>query len=509
MRLLALSSLFSLLIMAGYSQSIKVGPMVEAEFVQFEPYIRGEDKQNIYVADFYYEDLIVESFDKATLRQNYRKTFELDIKETARYKLELESFLFLDGYFIYLISGNYYRDSYSELYVHRINASTGVKEPIDTILHQKGGEGDAGTGYYRIHTSKNKTRLIVHYISPNEELERYYEKLVLLDSEMNTIIEKEYVKSDKDELISFNKIIDDEGSIYYLEGNEFVFLDYYQDYEEWREPLPNDIFESNARPSRINGGFNNKGNLVVTAMYLTEDAENTDENKPYMERLQGDHQLEGIVYFEIDGFNKEIIKAKVSKFDQAFIDEFLTENMIKDEMEAEVNNLFNSFSFKFLDDATVLIGESVPNSAKPDERLFNDMVVFVFNEDGSLRWGHRIHKSQLWNNGNKTTSYFSFSDEGNIYVLFQDYDRNFEGNKREQYNLRLADKAKYVIPVLYRFDKVTGENDYEVRRNWNSGKELKLNPNFADQSEPGDPIYVFIKYREDYRLARINTKTDK
>jgi len=315
---------------------------------------------------------------------------------------------------------------------------------------------------------------------------------------MNVILEKDYVKESSDDLITSYKIIDDEGSMYYLEGRDLVFLDFYQDYEEWRETLPIDFLESNATISHLSASFNPKGNLILVGAYLTEDTEDTEENKEAKETREGDTQIEGVVYFEIDGFSKEIKTVEVSKFDQMFIDEFLDKYDVKYGEETEVNDIFNRFQYHFTDSSTVLIGED----AGPAN--YGDLAVYYFNSEGKLNWAHRIAKRQVRGEACSSYGYFSFLDNENLYVLIQDDEQNLEGNKRDVLDLRAFSNDRYGIPVLYKFNLVSGNKEYDVMRSWKStNKKLKIYPRYGEQEEIGDPAFIFLKDRSRYQLARI------
>ncbi len=496
------------------AQKLKSGPVYEAEWHSYYPNIRGQDENNVYLANKDSQDIIVEAFDKNTLKRVYSKRYE-DMVPFGKLKslINLEKILFIDGSILVFVSGGYFDGSYSELYVHRIEAVTGKKLSTDTLIHKKIEDLPVFStheklanrlGSYRIHSCKGNKRFVVNYATRNYELERYFDQIMVLNGEMEVLLNKEFVRKKASELVPANVDVDSEGSLYYLEDNNIVFLDFYQEYEEWREPLPSNIFESNAFPSRITATFNNEGNLIITAAYVTEDIKDTDENKPRPETREGDTQVEGIVYIEVDAFNKEIAKVQVNKFDKAFLDEFKTEDYIKYNEEAEFNNVFTWFQYRFTDSATILIGHEVPKIQGVPNFDYKSLVAFSFDREGRLNWAHHIPKWQVANEKNTIYGYMSFLGEEKLHIFFNDDEGNFEGDQRQVLDLRKLNHSKYAIPVLYSIDLKTGKMEYKVERAWGNDKDLKLDPYLSEYSEQGAPVFIFAKDRRDYRLSRID-----
>ncbi len=521
--------LFIFLILASsqnqiLAQKLVKGSVNKAREKTFKPNIMGEDDKNIYIADMRVDNfgspyLIIESFSKFTLERNYSKEFPIDLTGSMREMRRLESVTFLDGNIIYLVSSTRRtkkgddgeRDHISELQAFLIDGETGDILPVDTIIKTNfqdlpavGGASKfyGRIGRYDVTTSKNNKRMLVTYTSHNYELERTFQRIYVFDAKLNLIKEQELIKSEDeaDELIPKSVTVDDEGSIYYLEDGDLVLLDYFKDYEEWREPMPNDIFESNADASHISGTFDKDGDLVITASYYTTDVEDTEENKEKWETKEGDTQLEGVIFMKVNTLDKEIAQVEVSKFDQDFIDEFLNEDLIEDGLDAEVNDVFNRFRYDFTDEATYVVGEALEKGKKGTN--YNDMVVYSFDMEGKLRWAHRVPRIQEGNYELTTHGVMTFFDEQYIYLLFQDEKDNIdEMGKRDVMDPYPLDHDIHAVAVLYRFNKETGEFNYSVRPDWNSGKYFKINPNFSLTSKEG--IFVFMKDEKEYQLARI------
>lgn len=524
----SLLALFSFIILASVTltaQKLEKGPVNKQKEKTFKPNIMGEDESSIFIADIRldnlgYPILIVESFSKTTLERNYTEEFEIDVT-TASVAVgnKLESVTFLDGNIVYIISSTRRtkknedgeRENISQLIAFLIDGDTGESLPADTLIHTNFQGIPAISsmskymdriGKYEVTTSKNNKRMLVTYTSHNFKLERTFQEIYVFDNQLNLIKKQELIKAqdEADDLIPARVSVDDEGSIYYLEDGDLVLLDFYQDYEKWREPMPSDIFESNADASNITGNFDKNNDLIITASYYTTDVEDTDENKERNETKEGDTQLEGVIYIKVNTLDKEIAKVKVSKFEQEFIDEFLNEDLVDDGLEAEINDIFNRFRYDFTDDATYVVGEALEQGKKGMN--YNDMVVYSFDNDGVLRWAHRVPRLQEGNYELTTHGVMTFFDEEYIYLLFQDEKDNFdEKGKRDIMDPYPLDHDIHAVAVMYRFNKETGEFNYTVRPDWNTGKYFKINPNFSLTSEEG--IFVFMKDEKEYQLARI------
>ncbi len=502
-------------------QEVKVGKTHKSKFLHPSPNIVGQDEENFYTAYLTESPplkLGIESFNKNTLERNYKKIIDPKLEVNFSVMNTFEHFLFMDGYFIYFVQGVFFKASYTEIYAYKIDALTGEEMPPDTLLHQdvENLSTVMSTGKYlerigEVHfsSSKNNERLVIQYSSKDFEIDRYYEQLVVLDGELNEILKKTEIKSSKEELIPHRKVVDSEGSMYYIENGELVFLDFFQNYEEWREPLSSGFFESNAKPVGLSGSFGKTGNLVLSAFYLTEDLEDTDENKDASERREGDTQLEGIVYIEVDLFNKEVATARLNRFDQSFIDEFRTQDQLKYNIEAEVNDIFKSFKYHFTDSITLLIAEAGIRMSIPKGtwRTKEDLAIFAFDMKGRLIWSHRIPKRQEASDSrmNNIIGYFSFIEDRELHILFQDYDLNFEDGKRNINDLRLADKNKYMVPVLYSINLNNGKLNYELKKNWNSdSKTLVISPMNAIQDDVEENvIYSFRMNKRKYQPVKV------
>ena len=506
------------------AQVLVKGPVNRAKEKTFKPNIMGEDEKHIFVADmrvdnFGYPYLIIECFEKTSLERLYTKEFAIDLTGSMREMRRLESVTFLDGNIVYLVSSTRRtkkgddgeRDHISELQAFLIEGQTGEILPVDTIVKTNfqdlpavGGANkfQGRIGKYEVSTSKNNKRMLVTYTSHNYEIERTFQRIYVFDSKLNLVKEQELIKSadDAHELIPRSVTVDDEGSIYYLEGSDLVLLDFYKDYEEWREPMPQDIFESNADATHISGTFDENGDLIITASYVTTDIEDTDENKDKYETREGDTQLDGVIYMKINTLDKEIDIVEVSKFEEELTDEFLNEDLVDDELDAEINDVFNRFRYDFSGDHTYVVAEALAKGKKGTN--YNDMLVYSFNNEGKLEWVHRVPRMQEGNYELSTHGVMTFFDDKYIYLLFQDEKDNFdEQGKRDIMDPYPLDHDIHAVAVLYRFNKETGEFNYTYRPDWNSGKYFKINPNFSLTSEEG--IFVFMKDERDYQLARI------
>lgn len=502
------------------AQTLTNGPLTEIHDLEPKPSISGFDEENIFLTDMVAEDvfpsgfqyyLYAECLDKKTLEVKYQKEYEMNIDFSSKAAGSLETVLYQDGYLNYFVSVLYYKENRKELLVYRIDLKTGEELPPDTLLRIEYGETKtfvntskyhARVGFFNFHTSKDKKRLLIHNKSRNSELGKTYEKLYVFDSDLKLIKEKEFVSDKEEGLIPKGLIIDNEGSIYYMEEEEFVFLDFYQDYEEWKEVIPKDVMESNAKVKRLTGSFKEDGNLIIVGHYVTEDLEETNENKEGRETEKGDTQVEGVLFMEVDGFNKEIKQVMVSKFDEEYIKEYTDDMHVRKKVEPEINDVFTEFTLRFTDSMTFVIGEV--SGLMDDGYMRGDLAVYAFNKQGQLQWAHRIGKRQLGRvKSLNTTGFLPFLDDENLYILFNDDGVNLEDGKRPILEFEELNDDDYAVPILYTFDMKSGEFDYQIKTDWLIDEDTKLLPYFGRQLKNSEPIYIFQKSRKERGVSRI------
>jgi len=479
------------------------------------PVVLGEDSSNVYAVEIAINRssdvfLVVEGFNKHTLERVYSKKHELNVTTVN----EIEEIYLLNDKIVLFSSEEDVRDwkYVVELTYTQIDIKTGEKEKTDTVLSFTLEDTPIVTtqkklnnrlGRFKVHASRNGKRVLVNYVRKDYEVDRFFNRVILFDEEMNILYDKEFIKEREEDIMQFTKLVDDEGSIYYIgDNNKLVFLDYYKGYEKWTEPILLDEIESNVRRKiYATMGFNPAGNAILVAPYVTIDIEDTEENKEKKETKEGDTQLEGLIFMEVDGFNKELKLSKTSKFNQSFIDEFKSDWHIKKELEAEVNDEFNSFDFYYPDKSTTLvIGEAFDYF---DDRVYqNDLIVCTFSDSGQLVWAHRIRKLQRAHSA-QSSGYLYFSDKKYAYVLIQDHKKNIEDNKRTNDRLRPVINDNYVVPILYKFDLKTGEVSYEIKPQWNGDEDFKAYPGTGYQKKLSSPIYIFLQSRDEYQLAKI------
>jgi hypothetical protein len=506
------------------AQNLFKGEVYDILGTSFHPNIIGEGETNIFVADIKSDyrggiTMTLEAFNKKTLDRSFSKEYQVATARNPLSAMYLEAVSVLDGDVIYIVNSVRVKrktsssttEVSSALKAFRIDGETGLISDSKTLISKSFQEPSDNNAFsanrrstysYSVVTSPNNKRIMVSLTTRDAELNRFFQKIHVFDSELNLLKEKELIKSEDElyELVPGGVTMDDEGSIYYWD-QELVILDYYKDYEEWREPVPMDNFESNADLGSISGSFDSQGDIVITGTYLTTDIENTSEPKMREERMKGDTQLEGLMFMKVNTMNQEIELVRISKFEQNLIDEFLTKDLLDQSLEPEVNDVFNSFSYDFSGDHTYVIGEAVEIEKKAAR--FGDLLVCSFDKEGNLDWAHRVPRLQKSKSKLSCYGLMTFFDSDYIYLLFQDEKSNFnEKGERNELGLKELSGDAFAVPVLYRFDKKTGAMNYSVRPRWTSGGTFVINPNYSLTTNDG--IYVFMKDENNYRLTRIS-----
>lgn len=514
MRLVSLLLLFFCTALSA--QKIKTGPIYEADEIKHIPQIMLEDEDKIYLVEPDIQNFIVEAFDKNTLKRIYSKKIEgIFPQRDVVTKATIEKVLYIDGSIMVVLSGASVQGGSTELLACKIDPKTGnkieTKQLYSANIEDVPKVGVSGRmwgrlGFYKIYISKNKKRFLAHYKRYNFDLAKFYEQLILFDSDMNVVLRKELDRESTNTMIPDEGVeVDDEGSIYYLQNNNIVFLDYFQNYDEWKEPLPKDIFSINAEPSKVTATFNNQNHLIITAAYVTKDIEDTEEFKLKRDTKEGDTQVEGMIFIEVDPFEKEILKVKVDMFDKSFLNEFKTKKHIKKGYEAEFENDLTLFRYHFVGNKTILLGHKY-EKLEGVGVYYEHIVIFLFDENGELTWVHRIPKRQASTVSlvNEVCGYLSFIANDKVHVFFQDAKGNFKGEKRNTLNLGTLMIEKEALATVYTIDIDSGEMDYKAYADWNLEKDLALDPYQGTQKEEGAPIFIFGDDDDKYCLYRLD-----
>lgn len=516
----------------AFSQKPDWGRVMEAEDKHYDPTIIGEDEEAIYSVAYMSSgnEILFEKYDKRKLNRKY--STKIPVPSEGRRKFDLERISFLGDHFVVFAS---YYDKKEKTYELRAFTYTvdKLKEVDEHEIFVEKVEKRRRKGDFDVHTSKNKESLLIHFTTYYKETGVTIEKIKLYDKSMEMLVEKEY-KAEGVNVASLNNlIVDDEGSIYFIKNGDVVILDATVDYEEWSEPIEAEGIESNGYLGTVHFSLNPEGDLILVSRYITRDLRGSDEKKNKKDRKKGDTQVEGIYIMKVNGFSKETEIAKLNKFDQEFIDQFLTEEDIKKGNSAEMNNDYKSFQFLFKEDGGVVFvteqqkllrSYSSSGSLIAEYYYYNDIVAFNFSPDGELIWGNRIPKSQLfyWKStmlfGLKRGpygvswgsvpyhyrghySYMAGLTDDKLFFVFNDNEKNvpIQDDSKKRTVMKSVKKA---IPVIYTVDLETGHKTKEMDLSLVAAN-AHLKPRVSYQKTPSDPLYIFGMTKKAFRYGKI------
>ncbi len=503
------------------AQNLEMGPMLETPYKSFTPQILELRNGLLYAADFEKSEHFSEALPDEIILQVYNQN-TLDLKLNVqieprevferRQSVSLMEVALLGNYFVCFYRGFTPTGNLVEVYAQRVNSQTGAVEVLDTIFSKKvqhPGELESEAiiyqklGLLNLCMNTTKSRILIHHIALSPSSEDYIERVLLLDENLAPLLTRDFILRNPEDGMAMNKLVDSQGSVYSYSNRKMVMLDFTRGYQRLEQPIPDKLIPANAFVRQLCATIHDNGNIAWAGLYGTVDLEDTEENKDASETRRGDTQIEGVVYLEVDAATKQLKRTRRSKFSEDLINEFLNEELMKYHLDTEINDVFTSFEFFRVQDFSCLIGEAADYN-NPAGVNYNDLLLTTFDEMGEVLWVHRLPKLQSYGPVNRATGYLSFSDDETLYILFQDDLENFEEGVRKVYDLRKANHHKYLIPVLYSFNKETGNFLYEPKLNWKFGKDLKILPAQAYQSEEGEPVYVFLRGDENYRLSRFS-----
>ena len=514
----------------GLAQKPKWGRPIQAEKKSYTPTIVGDDDKSIYTVEVpNSKEIMFERFDKKKLGRDYTKTVE--IPRLGRKKYDLERISFIGGKFLVFASvynsGSHEYELRAFTYDGKNARSAGDFEIFNNKVEKKRRKGD-----FEVFTSNNKERFLIYYTTYYKEKDQTIEVVKLYNQNVELVTEKEYIYDGEHEGSIGNILLDDEGSVYYLQGEDVVILDANQGYEEWRESIVLEEQGLNGGISRIYLAINGEGDLMVIGDYLTTDLSKTDENKSRRERKKNDTQIEGVFFMKINGFTKETEVAKLSKFDKEFLDQFRSEKDVRKGRDAEMNNTFDSFEFFFKEDGglvfvmedRMIIRRYSNGRLVGESYLYNDLVSYNFSPEGDLVWATRIPKKQTyyWNSmllGFMSTSvgmtwfaepyyakghfsYLAGLSDDKFYIIYNDHEKNAREQSENSKQREIA-KVRYSVPVMYTIDLETGVKKKSLELGFNSGK-LHLKPIVNFQRSQEYPLYVFCMNRKTFSFGRVD-----
>tara|TARA_R110002050_G_scaffold90590_4_gene190594 strand:+ start:2598 stop:4205 length:1608 start_codon:yes stop_codon:yes gene_type:complete len=510
------------------------GPLMKIDR-GYLPYIVGEDKNDLFAVKYKKETIIVETFDKRRLRSAGVK--EVEIEELRGVREELEKLAYINDEIVYFTSLFDYRENEFDLIAQKLNPKNG-KVTDKKVLFEKSTDRDRHKGEYEIYFSKNRKRILVRTYTYYKETDKTIENLILFNDKLELITEREYTETGKTVNLSSSLLVDDEGSIYFVQNGEVVILDAFNKFEEWRETLPLDNLELGAEYRRPVITLNKDLDLVISAYYVTTDIEDLDKddvNKARKDRKEGDTQMEGVVFFKVNTLDKELEVVKHTVFGKDFIDLFKTKKDLKKNYEAEIEDEFNINSVYSLDNGeSFMVGEIFKKYTSTDQNgnvtgeqeHYLDMILIHFGSDGQVLWKDRLPKEQVYywsqflmgfNFNSAGTNFFIIPPglnayfhekvirtEDKVYIVYNDLAENRAGNSYV-HDLKTFKKFKKGVPIVQTIDLKRGSRKGAITNSLVKPK-FWLKPGGMYHSKIDGDVYYFITYKRKMHMAKTTFK---
>jgi|GEM_PF-4438008 len=511
------------------------GPVMEIKR-GYLPNIVGESEKEIFAVSYEKETITVETFDKKRLRSVSKK--EVEIVELRGVTEELEKLTYLNGEIVYFTSLFNYRDDKFTLIAQKMDPKSGrVNDKI--TLFEKSTDKRYDRGEYDVYLSKNRKRILVRTHTYYKETEQTVENLLLFDDKLELVAEREYREPGRELNLISSLLVDDEGSIYFVQDGSVVTLDAFNDYEEWREKLPADELTVGSSYKRISLTLNKDLDLVISAYYVTEDLEKLDRkivNKSRDNRKEGDTQIEGVVYFKVNTLDKELEFVKHTNFDKDFIDLFKTEKDIKRGYDGEINNNYSLNRIVSLENGeTLLMGEYYQfivyrdgnGAVIGEETVYGDMILIHFSAEGDILWKDHLMKAQVyyWSQGiipltNMSSAGFNFLiipqgiqdyfydqvivRDDKVFMVYNDMPENRASN-RHKAEIEVFKKFRKGVPVVQTIDLEGRKRTGEINKSLVKTK-FWLKPGSMYDSDFTDDVFYFVTYKRKMHLAKAKFK---
>lgn len=512
------SAVFVLSFQILFCQELTLGPENKTSLDGYFPEMLSITDSILYAADVYIDaeglntsvSIVVDKYNLQDLSKLSQETFEMEDVYYIKSYGELVGFetMFFQNDKLYYLTSSMSKVGKllkSHLILNQLDINSSLVVKVDTLMINEiqwssfGGttsgtaKGERVKGRYTVRLTPDREKILVHHMCAHYKTENIFEALHLYDSNWDLMAEKEIVKPISEKTIPKSFIIDNEGSVYYLQDGYFISLDVNKDYEEWKEDVVLENLESHASLKDFVGGINDEGDLIVTALYVTENIKTAKRGKRNKDTEKGDLKLEGVVFIKIDSFSKEVEYSKLSKFPISFINQFRTNKDIKKGKAGYVGGSFSEFKIFFSDGLTFLVLEQ-----SIDDYLYEGPIVLCFNKEGKLAWSHRIERKVK--SFKRVSNYSGFFDEENFHVLINDSEKNYRSGIRVKNST--LEKTKEALPVLCSFNKITGDASYNLKADWNSDK-LRFFGYTGIQLEENEPFYFYMRYKKKYKLGRI------
>lgn len=514
-----------------FAQKISWGPTYKAE-KRYNPYVHKASDNGIFVASNFGNNILVEKYDAKSKKRLFSQI--IDPPKEGRYKVNIGATRFFGGNFVILAD---YYDSKSHknhIFMFIINGKNGKISNRKVEVFTETVEKKKRKGRYKVYLSKDRSKLLVNFFAYHKKQGKYIDKHILYNEDMEEVFshEEEINKEESNDYLTFNYIIDNEGSIYFLASGKtlkVVSLDVNNDYEKWEENLTIE----GAAPASYSKGLkftlDENGDLIIAGFFLKyKDLFKKNGKK----RKTGYYALSGTCLFKIDHNTKEQVVSKVANFEQKFLDKFKSKRDIKKELDPS-SSTFTFTNIHTKDDGgIILVGEYYNyritydrNGNITSERWhYGDLGVVNLSPEGDIIWAQRVPKNQQFHwatflgivygpfiprplvgpNPSNYIDYFSYSvsvSDKDVDIIFNDHKENVSvPASNDKARTSVLKKPNGAVATLYKLDINTGKRKKSSLNT--SGVPVK--PLKFYQEHDGEDIILLGQKKSRYRYGTLS-----
>lgn len=402
----------------------------------YNPYIISEDNEYFYTCFWQKSKINLEKFQKGSNSRIFVKTLDLP-------KGLVEEISFVGDNFVVFLSVFDKKADEMNIYANTYSGSDGKLVKDMARIMSVPVEKKRRRGTFNVTVAEGRQRMLISHFAYYKKQEKYRQRFLLLDENMNKVTEREDVTGKKEARDYKNEglAVDADGSFYFMKSfddgrKHIVVYDASKDYEKWEENIDYKTLglPVNSRVYAMSATTNKKKDMVMVG-YYTKERETMD----------------GAFYLRVDNKSKEIVTLKLNEFSKEFKDQFLTKRDIKKGRDAKVKNQFGAMHLYKTDDGDVIgVGEVFEytyyesRGSVSESYHYGDLVAVSLSSDGEMKWAHRIPKNQIFRYS--TQGPFIFSSTGLKFFVIStkpvDYMSYFATLSKDKFYIVYNDNAK-------------------------------------------------------------------